>query len=85
MVLWTVPGGRTLLRAAFVLACSTLPTLAQHSKEVELHHWVDFPIKAPNAAAAIYGRLIERKDGGSDVWPNKAAIKAVIEQIRNER
>ena len=29
--------------------------------------------------AAIHGRLIDSKDGGSDIWPNKAAIKAMIE------
>jgi hypothetical protein len=31
--------------------------------------------------AAIYGRLIDSKDGGSDIWPNKAAINAMIEGL----
>jgi hypothetical protein len=38
----------------------------------------EIPRWATRGVAAIYGRLIDRKDGGSDVWPNKAAIKAVI-------
>gem|GEM_PF-185525 len=38
----------------------------------------EIPRWATRGVAAIYGRLIDSKDGGSDVWPNKAAIKAVI-------
>jgi len=31
--------------------------------------------------AAIYGRLLDSGSDASDIWPNKAAIKAVIERI----
>ena len=41
----------------------------------------EIPRWATRGVAAIYGRLIESKDGGSDIWPNRAAIKAVIERI----
>jgi hypothetical protein len=37
---------------------------------------------ATRGVAAIYGRLFDSRDEGSDPWPNKAAIKAVIEGIR---
>ena len=40
----------------------------------------EIPRWATRGVAAIYGRLIDRRDGGSDIWPNKAAIKAVIER-----
>jgi len=39
----------------------------------------EIPRWAKRGVAAIYGRLIDSRDGGSDIWPNKAAIKAVIE------
>lgn len=41
----------------------------------------EIPRWATRGVAAIYGRLIDNRDGGSDVWPNKAAIKAVIQSI----
>lgn len=41
----------------------------------------EIPRWATRGVAAIYGRLFDSSDGGSDVWPNKAAIKAVIESI----
>ena len=41
----------------------------------------EIPRWATRGVAAIYGRLFVSDDGGSDVWPNKAAIKAVIESI----
>jgi hypothetical protein len=41
----------------------------------------EVPRWATRGVAAIYGRLFDSGDGGSDVWPNKAAIKAVIESI----
>ena len=41
----------------------------------------EIPRWATRGVAAIYGRLIDSSDGGSDVWPNRAAIKAVIESI----
>ncbi len=41
----------------------------------------EIPRWATRGVAAIYGRLIDRRDGGSDIWPNKAAIKAVIESV----
>jgi hypothetical protein len=41
----------------------------------------EIPRWATRGVAAIYGRLIDNRDGGSDIWPNKAAIKAVIESI----
>jgi hypothetical protein len=42
----------------------------------------EIPRWASRGVAAIYGRLIDNRDGGSDVWPNRAAIKAVIETIQ---
>ena len=41
----------------------------------------EIPRWAERGVAAIYGRLIDSSDGGSDIWPNRAAIKAVIERI----
>jgi len=41
----------------------------------------EIPRWATRGIAAIYGRLIDGNDGGSDIWPNKAAIKAVIESV----
>jgi len=41
----------------------------------------EIPRWAGRGVAAIYGRLFDSSDGGSDVWPNKDAIKAVIERI----
>ena len=41
----------------------------------------EIPRWATRGVAAIYGRFIDSSDGGSDVWPNRAAIKAVIESI----
>jgi hypothetical protein len=41
----------------------------------------EIPRWATRGVAAIYGRLIDSRDGGSDIWPNRAAIKAVIEMI----
>ena len=41
----------------------------------------EIPRWATRGVAAIYGRLFDSRDGGSDVWPNKAAIKAVVEGI----
>ena len=41
----------------------------------------EIPRWATRGVAAIYGRLIDSSDGGSDIWPNRAAIKAVIESI----
>jgi len=41
----------------------------------------EIPRWATRGVAAIYGRLIDGSDGGSDIWPNRAAIKAVIESL----
>ncbi|MBE0542181.1 MAG: hypothetical protein IH623_12400 [Verrucomicrobia bacterium] len=41
----------------------------------------EIPRWASRGVAAIYGRLLDGRSGGSDSWPNKAAIKAVIESI----
>jgi hypothetical protein len=41
----------------------------------------EIPRWANRGVAAIYGRLIDSRAEASDVWPNKAAIKAVIETI----
>ena len=41
----------------------------------------EIPRWATRGVAAIYGRLIDRSSGGSEIWPNRAAIKAVIESI----
>jgi hypothetical protein len=55
--------GKCLL-AAFIFACGTFPASAQLSREVELYHWVDFPIEAPRAATGLAKWDIE----GSCVW-----------------
>ena len=39
------------------------------------------PRWATRGVAAIYGRLIDRREGGSDIWSNKAAIKTVIKSV----
>jgi hypothetical protein len=39
----------------------------------------EIPRWANRGVAAIYGRLLDRGSDGSEVWPNRAAIKAVIE------
>jgi hypothetical protein len=41
----------------------------------------EIPRWASRGVAAIYGRLLDRHTEGSEVWPNHAAIKAVIESI----
>ncbi len=41
------------LLASIVLASESLSASAQWSKQVELYHWVDFPIEAPGAADGI--------------------------------
>jgi hypothetical protein len=41
----------------------------------------EIPRWATRGVAAIYGRLIDGRDGGSDIWPNRAAIKKVIASI----
>ena len=41
----------------------------------------EIPRWARRGVAAIYGRLIDSGDGGSYIWPNKAAIKAMIEGL----
>ena len=42
----------------------------------------EIPRWASRGVAAIYGRLIENSsDEGSDIWPNKAEIKSVIESL----
>lgn len=69
MPLWTVPGGRTLLLVALLLTCHPLPASAQQSKEVELYHWVDFPIKAPNAASGVARWDVE----GSCTWTHEGS------------
>jgi len=48
----------------FIFACFTLPASAHLSKEVELYHWVDFPIEAPEAAVGIAKWDVE----GSCIW-----------------
>jgi hypothetical protein len=42
----------------------------------------EIPRWASRGVGAIYGRLIEIRTEASDVWPNKAEIKKVIESIR---
>jgi len=66
---WTVPGGRTLLLTALVLTCSSLPTSAQQSKDVELYHWVDFPVEAPQAADGMAKWDVE----GSCIWTHEGS------------
>jgi len=41
----------------------------------------EIPRWAQRGVAAIYGRLIDTSNDGSDIWPNRAAVKAVIEGI----
>jgi hypothetical protein len=41
----------------------------------------EIPRWASRGVAAIYGRLVESGTAGSDVWPNKARIKAVIRSL----
>lgn len=41
----------------------------------------EIPRWATRGVAAIRGRLIDSKNGDSDVWPNKAEIMAVIKRI----
>lgn len=41
----------------------------------------EIPRWAKRGVAAIYGRFIDGKGEGSDTWPNKAAIKAVIASL----
>jgi len=41
----------------------------------------EIPRWATRGVAAIYGRFIDSGTEGSDVWPNRTAIKAVIESI----
>lgn len=41
----------------------------------------EIPRWAKRGVAAIYGRIIDRQDGGSDIWPNRTAIKSVIASI----
>lgn len=53
--------------ATFILACGSFPAAAQLSKEVELYHWVDFPIEAPGAATGVAKWDV----GGSCVWTHE--------------
>ena len=57
-------GEAKCLVIGFVFACSTLPASAQLSKEVELYHWVDFSIEAPEGAAGLAKWDAE----GSYIW-----------------
>lgn len=41
----------------------------------------EIPRWARRGVGAIYGRLLDRNVQGSETWPNRAAIKAVIESI----
>jgi len=41
----------------------------------------EIPRWASRGVAAIYGRFLDRGSEGSEVWPNRAAIKAVIEGL----
>lgn len=41
----------------------------------------EIPRWASRGVGAIYGRLLQPGTQGSEVWPNKAAIKGVIERI----
>ena len=48
----------------FIFVCLAFPATAQLSKEVELYHWVDFSIEAPEAAAGVAKWDVE----GSCIW-----------------
>jgi len=41
----------------------------------------EIPRWASRGVAAIYGRFLDRGSEGSEVWPKRAAIKAVIEGL----
>ena len=41
----------------------------------------EIPRWAERGVAAIYGRLLDGRSEGSEPWPNKAAIKTLIERI----
>jgi hypothetical protein len=56
------------LLAGILLASGTLSASAQWSQQVELYHWVDFPIEAPGAADGIDKWDVE----GSCVWTHES-------------
>lgn len=56
------------LVAGVVLASGPLGALAERSKQVELYHWVDFPLEAPQAAEGIAKWDVE----GSCVWTHES-------------
>ena len=61
-------GGRCLL-AAFILACGPLPGAAQLPRQVELYHWVDFPVDAPGSATGVAQWDVE----GPCVWTHEGS------------
>ena len=56
------------LLAVSALVCGTLLASAQFSKEVELYHWVDFPIEAPGTATGIDKWDVD----GSCIWTHES-------------
>ena len=55
---------RTGALAGVILACVAVAASADLSKQVELYQWVDFPVKAPGAAAGVAKWDVE----GSCTW-----------------
>ena len=45
----------------------------------------EIPRWATRGVGAIYGRLLEQGTQGSEPWPNKAAIKALIRKLEQDR
>ncbi|MFP4190760.1 MAG: hypothetical protein ACLFU6_01695 [Candidatus Hydrogenedentota bacterium] len=74
-----VPGRPMMSEDRFRRRDDAWPQKDMHSDDEILD---EIPRWANRGVAAIYGRLIENSsDGGSDIWPNKPAIKSVIESI----
>lgn len=43
----------------------------------------EIPRWATRGVGAVYGRLLDRNVEGSETWPNRAAIKTVIESMND--
>ncbi|MEJ2705586.1 MAG: hypothetical protein P8Z79_24365 [Sedimentisphaerales bacterium] len=58
------------LLVGFIFACSTFPASAQLSKKVEIYHWVDFSIEAPEAATGVAKWDVD----GSCIWTHESGV-----------
>lgn len=59
-----------IVPVAFVFACEMLAVSGQVSQDVELYHWIDFPIKAPGAASGLGKWDLE----GSCTWTQENGV-----------